>query len=485
MNTELTDGRVLAAFGARDITPQIGYGRFEPEGSKTKIVGVHSNLYARLAIFDDGSSRLAIVALDLGTLAPWWADELRQDIAESTGALPVSVLISCTHTHSSPLGGVVFGSPPDDEYLRGVKQTIIELCVDTGSRLEPVQLSVSSCVTEELVFNRRPMYTGHEVGTQGLTQSDDFIKMESPADPLLQVVEAHRPDGSIAGGLVNFACHPHIMGVEPVHSADFAGAVAQEMDTRTGGTYLYLQGAAGDLAWQDLSKPVDWWPERWGPQPGDRKTPWGLDESAPWNPVARVARMGEEIADYICEARADKQMIAAVPIRTSMQTLALPHRTPSNEAVDLAYWLLRQDERDYDRYNLAATGHAYTFRDNAFLQEAFARDTIGMAALHLLGGPGASVAHARVTTLSLGQIALVGYPGEMFSAFGIATRERSPFAHTLVCGLANGNFGYVPTEDAFEHGGYETRLAMTSKLHPQSGSQMVDVAIDMLDNLHE
>jgi hypothetical protein len=87
----------------------------------------------------------------------------------------------------------------------------------------------------------------------------------------------------------------------------------------------------------------------------------------------------------------------------------------------------------------------------------------------------------EVQALAIGDdLAIVGLPGEIFAELGLALRERSPFRHTLVLGLANEAIGYVPTGRAFEEGGYEPT---SSRLQPGGGERLVDEALALLKEL--
>jgi hypothetical protein len=82
-----------------------------------------------------------------------------------------------------------------------------------------------------------------------------------------------------------------------------------------------------------------------------------------------------------------------------------------------------------------------------------------------------------ITVLAFGNVALVGIPAEYFTELGRDIKRRSPFAHTLVCTLANGFVGYLPARANFAQGGYE---AASCILVPGSGEQMADVAVELL-----
>ena len=46
-------------------------------------------------------------------------------------------------------------------------------------------------------------------------------------------------------------------------------------------------------------------------------------------------------------------------------------------------------------------------------------------------------------------------PGELFVEIGLAIRSNSPVKFTMVVGYAEDAIGYIPTDRAFEEGGYE------------------------------
>jgi hypothetical protein len=58
--------------------------------------------------------------------------------------------------------------------------------------------------------------------------------------------------------------------------------------------------------------------------------------------------------------------------------------------------------------------------------------------------------------LRIGDVAAFLSPGENFASTGRDIRERSPFAHTLICGDTNGLFGYIGDDAEIDRGGYET-----------------------------
>lgn len=78
------------------------------------------------------------------------------------------------------------------------------------------------------------------------------------------------------------------------------------------------------------------------------------------------------------------------------------------------------------------------------------------------------------------EAAIVGLPGELFTEHGLAIKKASPFEMTMVIELTNSHIAYVPTQEAFKEGSYET---INSRLAPGGGEMLVEEAIDLLQSL--
>jgi hypothetical protein len=88
----------------------------------------------------------------------------------------------------------------------------------------------------------------------------------------------------------------------------------------------------------------------------------------------------------------------------------------------------------------------------------------------------------EVQTLRIGDVALVGLPGEVFCEIGLDIRRRSPAGHTLVAGLSNDAIGYLPTRESFAEGGYEPTVGSTF-YKPGAAEQLADAAVAQLQRL--
>ncbi len=458
-----------AGFAEVDITPELGLGLAGvPDGPLAS--GIESPLFGRVALFDDGGqSRVAIVTLDLLAVEAETVEMIRSAMS-ATGKLdPNNILISCTHTHNAPQTKFSQGEAPDVAYLNLVASRLSTAVQAARAALEPVSLTVGRSNAPGMTLNRRPMYAGGEVASCGPVDVDEFVRLEGPADDEVQLLQAVREDGSVAGGLVSFSCHPLMVGLSGLYSSDYHGALVRRLAEQHKAIFLSVQGAEGNLQ-----------PPLWG----DPRVKEAYERG---DLLAVAQRLRDEYVEGLLavseQARAASSPVCGVPVRSTSEVIEIDQRSPTREQVDLAYWYLRQDPEtvDPDEFNRRMTGHAYTHWGNPY-QEWFAREAIGMWWAHR-GATHVPPAQVEIQVIALGDIAFVAYPAEVFCEFGLRTKDESPFPRTIVCGLANGAFGYVPTSEAFSHGGYETRMAYTSRLVPSAGDQMTETALRLLNTV--
>ncbi|MBE6649762.1 MAG: hypothetical protein E7613_00475 [Ruminococcaceae bacterium] len=85
-----------------------------------------------------------------------------------------------------------------------------------------------------------------------------------------------------------------------------------------------------------------------------------------------------------------------------------------------------------------------------------------------------------ITAVAIGDIRIVGFAGEPFTAYGNAARELADGKFTLTLALVNGNQGYLPSAAAFEQGGYE---ASSSNFTPTLMDETMAATKELLEQL--
>ena len=363
---------------------------------------------------------------------------------------------------------------PGDEagfaYLDFLKTRFAAAAATALDRLQPIRWRHGRIRAPGLNRNRRPIYRtsdGEYVGTNGAADVAEFLRYEGPVDDELQVLAAETSDGETIGGLLNFPCHPVTMYAVPVWSADFIGPLTERLQEQSGGIFLFLNGAAGNIA------PV-------------RKEIPGADAEAQAKSNAR--RIGETLAEKALEALKSGPLLGSDGIRVTREILEIPQRRPSARQVELAQWFL-QEAKPRSSVNIEdfcrkLYGYPFTmFKTNLRFLTWMCGEIIGMFEWQRRAAGRELYDHVEIFGLALGEAALVSFPAEVFVELGLAVKEQSPFPANMVIEQANGWHGYVPMEHCFARGGYETSLAYQSKLVPEAAQLMQDAALRVLRSL--
>ena len=90
---------------------------------------------------------------------------------------------------------------------------------------------------------------------------------------------------------------------------------------------------------------------------------------------------------------------------------------------------------------------------------------------------------AEVQTVLLGDLALVGIPGEAHVGFGVEVERSSPFGLTRVVGLCNGEVGYLLLDSSRTRGGYEADPAQWGVVTGEGVPRLLYAARECLQHL--
>ena len=236
-----------------------------------------------------------------------------------------------------------------------------------------------------------------------------------------------------------------------------------------GGLCLFLQGATGSLG------PIRGFT-------GDRsvyrrlgrilgleasKIALGLETLPRREKLTGVMESGADIALY-----EDEPVEPASPVlRILNRTLRLPaNRFPALEELDA-------EERRCQQQLEAARAQG----DPSAIRSYTAKATrAGMRAQTARIVEGKAYIERQLQGIRVGPVAFVSIQDEPFLEIGQRIVASSPFEHTLFSGYSNGNFGYLPTREAFAEGGYEVWAALYG---PDAADIVVEEAGRMLREL--
>ena len=401
---------LAAGTGRADITPPLGiahagWGAQSHEGAE----GIDMPLTITALVIEpygntDPAARIAILDIDTCMLAQGYDRAIREAVTEANGIPPSNQRVSYTHTHSGPIEGlswIVKGAEMVGPWFASMGPASAQAVSDAITGLTPVRVDSGSghC---EININRRPVshdgtvFTGRNAG--GFVDHEVLI---TAIDDL---------DGNPVATLVNYACHPTIMGPDNrLITPDFPGPVRETVESIIGGTCLFLQGAAGNQG------PVEGFTgdtsvyRRLGKQLGIEaaRIRLGID------PVPR-----EEVLDEIVSSGADLAMYSFNQVGESDSTLAVIESAASLPIKEMPPESEVQDNFDRIQANLEhvrkSGGSVEEIKQAAFPAK---RETLLLRHTQTFGR-GGEKRDIPIQVIRLGNTALVAIPVEPFAERG-------------------------------------------------------------------
>ena len=442
-----------AGFAERDITPTEGMERPGGYGKAFHKGPAHDPCKVRAAVFDDGTTRVALVGIDALAVPRALVVAVREAVQKQCGIKPEAVLIGASHTHSGGPTCMVqpgefdhgsdlvkklayeLSSCADAKYLETVREALIAAVVEADAHRVEAKLAVGSGTAEGVAFNRRQRMANGLSYSHAGKGNPDILGYAGPTDPEVGVVGAWDAEGLFLGCIVNFACHG-TAGVAGT-SADWIHYLERTVRGVMGekAVVVFLNGACGDITQVDNLSPYT---GEFGERAG--------------------VRIGQTVGGETLKVLAKSTPGEVGPVAAKTELLRIPRRKPSPEKVKAALELVQKDPTE--------VGHT---------PWTFAKETVLLDAL-LQREP---VAVVEVQAVQVGPAVFLANPAEFFCQLGLDIKKCSPFPLTFPVELANGCVGYVPTEEALgpHGGGYETRLSAYSNLEPKAGTRIVEACI--------
>jgi hypothetical protein len=421
----------------------------------TPSIGVHFDIYAKALVFDDGTTRAALVTTDLIGLEAAHVAMMREEVARWTDIPPDHVMINASHSHGGPtvqgLGkdawGWLWGNPPDLDYARELAKKIGGLVAMADRRLRPAALGLG---TGEACFNisrRRPTPEGTILAPNPDGVCDHRVKVVKIVDLGKQQQDGtDRPASAPSAILCQFTCHPTIMAMANLEiSPDFPGVAQAFAEQAFGGgptsgtglpdgpgtLVLFAQGCCGDIR-PNLAT-----------EDGQNFRP-GTKQDA--HRLGRI--LGAEIVKT-CEETAVRA--GQGPIRVASTRLTLPY-VPLPE---------RRILEEIAASGGQTHGGHLTVDGHPFGDAVWARLVLDKMAQ----GPLPAGIEVEVQALRIGELTIVGLPGEVFAEIGFQI-EAAIAGPSLILGYTNGNHGYFCTQASYEGGGYEPAFSWMLYMHP-------------------
>jgi neutral ceramidase len=375
---------------------------------------------ARALAISDGSRTVALVTLDLCyTFDPPVMDEIRAAVRGAPFNVD-EVIFAASHTHSGP----TYAASPE-----AVKHAVPRVAgaIQAAARsMTPARIGNGWGQTY-VGFNRR--YLEPDGSIEMFWRNETKISTTFPVDPTVGVIRVDRAaaskDDAPLAVLVNYACHPVVLGPENLdYSADYPGEMRRFIEQQIGGMAFFLQGAAGDI------------------NPYFDKTT--LIEDA----VELMKQTGRKLGAEAVRVTRSIQTTAPTHPRILTKTVIVEARNRWN--IEKLRPLLEP------HYHMEPLRAARLIADPMQLPQT--------TLLIRMGGAGDQ------------DLAFAGLPGEPFVEFQTQLRSRSPLPNSFLIGYTNGYFAYLPTIAAATRGGY----GADSTVNPTevgTGERLVNTAL--------
>jgi neutral ceramidase len=385
---------------------------------------------AAVVVQDPDQAKVALVACDVLMVDRDVLDRAARRIEQATGIPFDHILINATHTHHAPSTATIHGYTRDEAFTRQLEDRIVQAATTANSRLGPARFLFRLGEESSVGKNSRLLLEDGTIFWVG--SHDDAVRPTGPFDPELPVLAFRRPDDRFEAVLFNHSTHTIGTHKPGVRSPSFYGLAAQAVEKEKGGTVLFFEGASGsthnlDVATPEATLRIKDAVER------------ALAVAKP-RPVARVRALRKMISVKVrhFDEAAEQQAV------TSYCSKRIKDPAGARRVIEVFR----------------------TMRAELASQQGTERKT-------------------WVQALLIGDVALVGVPGEFFTVLGEEIKRRSPFRYTFVFELANDYIGYIPDQPGFDRGGYQVWTGLHSFLERGTGEMIVNESVGLLERVHE
>jgi len=399
--TLLCTGPLLGAFRAaiavRDVTPEKPLpvsGGVGPSHAATKTIG---RLNVRALVLEQDGTRVAICSTDfLG-----FPGVLCEKVHKQVSGIPAeNILIGATHNHSGP---DCYGFPDetgktscDLDYLNDVCKKLAEAINEAVGELQPAVVRIGTDRAQgKIAYN---------------------YYAERLYDPRCHVIQVLDPQHEPVATLVNYACHPEVIGADQgILCPDFVGPLYERIEAQGGGVGIFMNSALGGMVTADCR----------GPNGKDVQT---------WDECIRI---GHRLADEALRIAGSAPIQSDPKLSCHSKTVTLPV-------------------------------------ENAMLRQVVQLSPLGFAL------DDENSIQTRLNVVNLANAQMLTIPGEAMPNIGYYLKRKMHGQHNFLFGLTNDAFGYILAKvdwDSFERYEYITRTCLgenTGEILIEESLQFVD-----------
>ena len=220
-------------------TPTGGYGA--RRGKHWSVVS--DSIYARAIVLDNGSTKVAVVGLDLLITPPTVAEALKKRLPE-LGLRWENVYMGAIHSHNSVGGwapglvGQLIAGGYDEKIVTRITDGVLQAIRDAQKTMAPVQIGYGQTDATDHIYNR--------IGHSGPT---------GPLDGMVRLLKLEKNNGESAL-LCSFSGHATLFedDMEEYLSRDYPGSLVDRLEKKSADFAVFLAGAVGSTGPQARGK---------------------------------------------------------------------------------------------------------------------------------------------------------------------------------------------------------------------------------------
>ncbi len=447
-----------------DITPPLGEGIVGNYGTPPPATHIHDPLHARSLVLDDGETKLVFVLCDNVSINREVFDEAKRMVQEATGIPADKMLMAATHTHSATSArgsGKRNRGWLTDEPLEGYQAFLARRIADgvrvAFNNLEPARIGWGVGQLPQHLFNRRWKMKPGTPTTNPFGQSDiavmnpgvgnpNLLEPAGPTDPGVSFLSVQSVKGRPIALLANYSLH-YVGGLpDDAISADYFGMFADRIQEllkadRQDPPFVGIlsNGTSGDVNNIDVKGK----PEKLGH-------------------YEKMRLVANDVAAEVLRVHKTIKYQDWVELKGAQSELTLAVRRPNAEQTQWAEGVLARADDVEPNHKLEKTYAQRTLQMNEWPEEI----TIILQAFRI------------------GELGVAAIPFETFTQTGLEIKAKSPFQPSFTIELANGGYGYLPTPEQHELGGYETWLS-TNKVEIEASRKIVAELMSLFTKLKE
>ena len=414
----MSENILYAGFHCMKIEPPMGIhvpGYYEKRWSD----GFTTDLHIRATAFACGGEKAIVFSCEAIGINANAFNEIKVKIAKRCQMSENAIYINCIHSHTA-YRITNYGTEDIDDndiFLMRLQQQFADCAQFAFEDLKPCTLKAAAGEAKNVGFIRRYRMADGTCKTNPGIGNPDIVEFVGEQDNSVQLVRIVR-EGAKEILFVNFGTHADVIGGTK-YNADWPGYLVGNLNGAFGNEVetMVLLGAEGDSNHINAFLPKG--TPRKGVEVSKRMARIIAGEVLKIYDGAKDVPSGK-LAFYTKDVQVGKNAYdpADVPIAEEMRAIYLEK---GNKAPELQNYKLNVPE-------------ALRILANLKRPEFF---------------------NLRIHALQIGNIAFVGYPGEPFTAIGMAVKDHSKMDMTIVTACTNGGEGYYPDAAAFAEAGYE------------------------------